>query len=67
MTVPAGSQAGRKLRIRSRGIPGSRPGDLYVTLQLVLPPAGDDKARAAYRRMAEDLAFDPRANTGADA
>jgi curved DNA-binding protein len=67
MTVPAGSQSGRKLRIRGRGIPGSTPGDLYVTLQVVLPPAGDDKARAAYQRMAQDLAFDPRAITGADA
>jgi len=67
MTVPAGSQSGRKLRIRGRGIPGNPPGDLFVTLQVVLPPARDDKARAAYRRMAEDLAFDPRANPGADA
>jgi curved DNA-binding protein len=67
MTVPAGSQSGRKLRIRGRGIPGDPPGDLFVTLQVVLPPARDDKARAAYRRMAEDLAFDPRANPGADA
>jgi curved DNA-binding protein len=67
MTVPAGSQAGRKLRIRGRGIPGSTPGDLYVTLQVVLPPAADDEARAAYQRMAQDLPFDPRATTGADA
>jgi curved DNA-binding protein len=67
MTVPANSQSGRKLRIRGRGIPGSKPGDLYVTLQVVLPPAADDKARAAYQRMAHDLAFDPRAAQGADA
>jgi curved DNA-binding protein len=67
MTMPAGSQSGRKLRIRGRGIPASTPGDLYVTLQVVLPPAADERARAAYRRMADDLAFDPRANAGADA
>jgi curved DNA-binding protein len=67
MTVPAGSQSGRKLRIRGRGIPAGPPGDLYVTLQVVLPPATDDKARTAYRRLAEDLAFDPRAQPGADA
>jgi curved DNA-binding protein len=60
-TVPAGSQNGRKLRIRGRGIPGNPPGDIYVTLHVVLPPATDDKARAAYRRMQQDLAFDPRA------
>lgn len=66
MNVPAGSQTGRKLRLRGRGIPGSSPGDFYVTLEVVLPPAGDDEARAAYRRMAQDLAFDPRAAQGAD-
>jgi curved DNA-binding protein len=67
MNVPAGSQTGRKLRLRGRGIPGSPPGDFYVLLELVLPPAKDDKARAAYRKMADDLAFDPRANPGGDA
>jgi curved DNA-binding protein len=67
MTVPAGSQSGRKLRMRGRGIPANPPGDLYVTLMVVLPPATDDKARSAYRRLAEDLAFDPRANPEADA
>jgi curved DNA-binding protein len=63
--VPAGSQTGRKLRLRDRGLPGSPPGHLYVVLEVVLPPADDDKARAAYRQMARDLAFDPRATPGA--
>jgi curved DNA-binding protein len=66
MNVPAGSQTGRKLRLRGRGIPGSPPGDFYVLLEVVLPPAKDDKSRAAYRRMAEELAFDPRTTLGAD-
>lgn len=60
MNVPAGSQAGRKLRLKGRGIPGAAPGDLYVVLEVVLPPADSDKARALYRQMAADLAFDPR-------
>ena len=67
MNVPAGSQAGRKLRLRGRGIPSSPPGDFYVVLELVLPPADDDKAREAYRQLARELAFDPRATPGADA
>jgi curved DNA-binding protein len=67
LTVPAGSQSGRRLRLRGRGIPGKPPGDCYVVLQVVLPPANDESARAAYRRMAADLAFDPRADLGADA
>jgi curved DNA-binding protein len=64
MKVPAGSQTGRKLRLRDRGIPGNPRGHLYVILEVVLPPANDDKARAAYRQMAHDLAFDPRATPG---
>ncbi len=70
MNVPADSQTGRKLRLRGRGIPGGAagkaPGDFFVLLDLVLPPASDDKARAAYRQMAVDLAFDPRATAGAE-
>ena len=68
MKVPEGSPNGRKLRLRGRGIPGSKAnaeaGDLYVVLNVVLPPANSDKTRAAYRRMAQELAFDPRADQG---
>lgn len=58
--VPAGSQAGRKLRLKGRGIPGNPPGDLYLVLEVVLPPADTDKARQIYQIMARDLAFNPR-------
>jgi len=60
MNVPAGSQTGRKLRLKGRGIPGSTPGDLYVVLEVVLPPADSDEAKAFYRKMATELAFEPR-------
>src|SRR3546814_19648090 len=39
VTIPPGSGNGRKLRLRGRGIPGDPPGDLYLVLELVLPPA----------------------------
>jgi len=61
VTVPAGSQSGRKLRLKGRGIPANPPGDLYLILDVVLPPANNDKARAIYQAMARDLAFNPRA------
>lgn len=61
VTVPAGSQSGRKLRLKGRGIPANPPGDLYLILDVVLPPANNDKARALYQAMARDLAFNPRA------
>jgi curved DNA-binding protein len=65
LKIPAGSTAGSKLRLRGRGIPGSTPGDLYVVLQIVLPPANDDTAKAFYRDMAAKFgSFDPRAKLG---
>ena len=65
VTVPAGSQTGRKLRLKGRGIPAATPGDLYLILEVVLPPATSDKAKALYEQMARDLAFNPRAAKGA--
>jgi len=63
--VPAGSQTGRKLRLKGRGIPGTPPGDLYVVLEVVLPHANTDAARQVYETMARELAFDPRRTMGA--
>jgi curved DNA-binding protein len=60
VTVPAGSQSGRKLRLRGRGIPGKEAGDLYLLLEVALPPANTDKARELYQTMAREMAFNPR-------
>lgn len=64
LKIPAGSHAGTKLRLKGRGIPSATPGDFYVVLQVALPPAPDEKAKAAYRAMAETLSFNPRAGLG---
>jgi curved DNA-binding protein len=64
LKVPAGSHAGSKLRLRGRGIPASPAGDLYVVLQIALPAADDDKAKAAYAAFAAAFPFNPRANLG---
>lgn len=62
LNVPAGSVAGRKLRLRGRGLPGKVPGDLYAVLTLALPPALTDVDQAAYRAFAAAFpAFAPRA------
>jgi curved DNA-binding protein len=60
LRIPAGSQSGQKLRLRERGIPSTSPGDLYVIVQIVLPPADSEQARALYREMEQKLAFNPR-------
>ena len=64
VSVPPGSQTGRKLRLKGRGIPGTTPGNLYLLLEVVLPPADTDKARELYNTMARELAFNPRQNMG---
>lgn len=61
VSVPSGSQSGRKLRLKGRGIPGNPAGNLYLVLEVVLPPVSMPKARAAYEAMARELAsFNPR-------
>jgi curved DNA-binding protein len=62
LTVPPRSSAGRKLRLKGRGIPGEPPGDLYAVVSIALPPADSDAAKDAYRAMAKAFDFDPRAN-----
>jgi len=61
--IPPGAQGGRVLRVRGKGIPAQPPGDLLLAIRVVLPDAGDPRARALYEQMARDLAFDPRAGT----
>lgn len=58
--VPPNSAGGRKLRLKGRGLPSDPPGDLYLELQLVLPPADSPRARELYEAMARDLSFNPR-------
>ncbi|WP_426176121.1 DnaJ C-terminal domain-containing protein [Massilia sp. TWR1-2-2] len=63
--VPINSQTGRKLRLKARGIPANPPGDLYLVLDVVLPPADNDRARQLYETMAREFgSFNPRARTG---
>ena len=62
--IPEGSQTGRKLRLKGRGIPAAAPGDLYLVLEIVLPPATTPKAKEIYQMMARELAFNPREKMG---
>jgi curved DNA-binding protein len=64
MHIPPGAQSGQKLRLRGRGLPGQPPGDQYVQLKVVLPPANSAQAKALYEEMRAKLNFDPRAGEG---
>ncbi len=65
LRVPAGAQSGQKLRLKGRGMPGNPPGDLYVELRIVTPPAADESGRELYRKMAQHFAYDPRRESAA--
>lgn len=61
LKIAEGSQAGQKLRLKGRGLPAkSTPGDQYVLLQIVTPPAKTASARMCYEKMAKEIPFDPR-------
>jgi curved DNA-binding protein len=60
LKIPGGSQSGRRLRLKGRGLPGSPAGDQIVTLRIDTPPADTDAARRLYEQMRDQLAFNPR-------
>ena len=61
VTVPPGSDSGRRLRLRGKGIADPKSGargELYVTVQIRVPVGLDPDARA---KLQERSAFDPPA------
>ena len=64
LNIPAGSTSGQKLRMKGRGIPAKIPGNLIVVLQITLPPADNDEAKAIYQEMEQKLTFNPRSKLG---
>ncbi len=61
--VPTGSRAGGKLRLKGKGLPtasGGR-GDLFYTLQIVMPSNLSDGDRALYEQLSRAPHADPRA------
>jgi curved DNA-binding protein len=64
MRIPPNSQSGQKLRLRGRGLPGQTPGDQYIQLKVVVPPANTPEAKAVFEEMKQKLDFNPRADLG---
>jgi curved DNA-binding protein len=63
MNIPEGANSGKKMKLKGKGIPAKKVGDLFVELQIVLPPAESDKARDVYKEM-QELNFNPRPHFG---
>lgn len=51
LKIPAGSEAGKKLRLRGRGLPGTLPGDQIVVLEVLAPVPRTDEQQAAYQAL----------------
>lgn len=64
LKIPKGSQGGQKLRLKKRGLPGTTPGDQYIILKIVIPQPTTDTARDLYRKMADEMPFNPREKMG---
>ncbi len=63
LRIPPNSNQGARLRLKGRGIPGKKPGDMFVVLKVVLPPV-NDASRELYEKMEEQTKFNPRAGMG---
>ncbi len=66
LTVPPGSQAGQRLRLKGLGLKtknGAR-GDQYVKLHITVPASITEKERELYQRLAGESRFDPRSSFG---
>jgi curved DNA-binding protein len=61
LRVPAGSNGGRKMRLRGRGWPGKVTGDQIVELVIHTPRAETEEQKRFYESMAAMFDFNPRA------
>ena len=66
LKVPAGTQSGRTLRVRGRGVPaaggrnGGKPGDLLVKVEVLVPTELSEEERAAVESLAAVTQAAPR-------
>lgn len=60
LKLAPGSQAGQKLRLKGRGLPGAQPGDQYAIVKIETPRANTEEQNQFYRKMAEIMPFNPR-------
>ncbi|ENN7346910.1 curved DNA-binding protein [Salmonella enterica] len=66
LTIPPGSQAGQRLRIKGKGLASKKhTGDLYAIIKIVMPPKPDEKTAALWQQLADaQSSFDPRQQWG---
>jgi len=61
LKIPPGSDSGRRLRLKGRGLPGkAAAGDQLVEIEIHVPKAETAAQKDLYRQMATAFTFDPR-------
>jgi len=61
LKIPPGSQGGRKLRLKGRGLStAKKKGDQYVTLRIVVPQPKNEEQKKLYQEMARLMPTNPR-------
>ena len=60
LKIKAGVQSGQKMRLKGKGMPGSKKGDQFVEILIHTPPADSAKAEKFYRDMQKQFDFNPR-------
>jgi DnaJ-class molecular chaperone len=62
MKISAGTQGGKRLRLRGQGLNrrGGGRGDAYVKLKIVIPPDLNAKQRELFEKLRDESGFDAR-------
>jgi len=60
MTIPKGSNTGKQMRLKGKGIPAKTPGDFFVLLKVMTPPAENEQATKAYEDLKAATNYNPR-------
>jgi curved DNA-binding protein len=62
--VPPGSSSGRRLRLKGQGMPqpGSKPGDLFARVKIMVPSHLTDRERQLFEQLQRESSFDPRSS-----
>lgn len=62
LNIPPDAQAGQKMRLKGRGLPGKPPGDQYVLLEVVVPTNLREEQKKLFEQMRDETSFDPRSH-----
>lgn len=60
MKIPAGSQQGKKLRLKGRGLNGKDDSAQYVTIVIKIPPDSNPALQELYEKMRSVSQYNPR-------